>query len=168
MIITFSVTLGKTKFDHKYKVVWFDFKLYKSYTCLDIRGARPSDSFFFSFFWKVPNHVLSISYLARKYLQAPYPNPVSEKLPLWINIALNFGPSVQWNANSRQTYMKFLTRCPLLLFDVAREKDNFPARNWEKSKKSKEIFPKEEKGTHHICNNFFLANHKLHKDKKYG
>ena len=61
--------------------------------------------------------------------------------------------------------MKFLTRCPLLLFDVAREKDNFPARNCEKSKKSKEIFPMEEKGTHNICNNFFLANHKLHKDK---
>ena len=47
MIITFSVTLGKAKFGHKYKVEFgFNFKLYKSYTCLGIRGAKLSDSFF--------------------------------------------------------------------------------------------------------------------------
>ena len=39
-----------------------------------------------------------------------------------------------------------------------------PCGDRDYRKKSKEIFPK--KATHHICNNFFLANHKLHKDKK--
>ena len=44
------------------------------------------------------------------------------------------------DANSHQTYVKILTRCPLLLFDVAREKDNFPARNCRSQKNQRKYF----------------------------
>ena len=95
---------------------------------------------FFPFLLKGSKPCIFNIIFSKKIFSSTLSNPVSEKLPFWINIALNFGDSVHRDANSHQTYVKILTRCPLLLFDVAREKDNFPDRNCRSQKNQRKYF----------------------------